>query len=162
MGRGTTIRIYLPAKLDPGAARAEEMDSSAPAGNGELILVVDDEPSILEITKGMLEANGYAAITACNGAEALGLYRSSGTKIRATITDLMMPVMDGASTIRELRRLDPSAIIIASSGFGVEHSAGADPAPAATMFLRKPYTAEKLLQVLHKVLHIREEDPGLQ
>ena len=162
MGRGTTFRIYLPAKLEPGAARAEELDSSAPAGNGELILVVDDEPSILEITKGMLEANGYAALTASNGVEALGLYRSSGKNIRATITDLMMPVMDGASTIRELRRLDPSSIIIASSGFGVEHSAGDDPASAATMFLRKPYTAEKLLQVLHEVLHAGTVPPGQQ
>lgn len=158
-GRGTTFRVYLPAGAPPGAAEAKKTDRRAPAGRGELILVVDDEPSIREITKGMLESNGYAALTACNGSEALGLYNLRKTEIRATITDLMMPVMDGSSTIRELRKLDPSSIIIASSGFGVDHAPEAAPAAGATTFLKKPYTAEKLLQVLHEVLH-KPEGPS--
>jgi len=158
-GRGTTFRIYLPATLEPRVARSEETDCNAPAGNGELILVVDDEPSILEITKGMLESNGYAALTARNGSEALALYRARGREISATITDLMMPVLDGASTIRELRTIDPSSIIIASSGIDPGQTADADPSAAATMFLRKPYTAEKLLQALHEVLHAPAAPP---
>jgi nitrogen-specific signal transduction histidine kinase/CheY-like chemotaxis protein len=151
--RGTTFRVYLPAQAESGTPKAKEVDKAAPAGLGELILLVDDEPSIREITRGMLESNGYTVLTACNGSEAVGLYRLRKHEIKATITDLMMPVMDGSSTIRELRKLDPASIIIASSGFAADHSPESPPPHEATKFLRKPYTAETLLQVLHEVLH---------
>jgi PAS domain S-box-containing protein len=150
---GTTFRVYLPAQGKSGASEAQGADRRAPSGHGELILVVDDEPSIREITRGMLESKGYSVLTACNGSEAVGLYRLRKDEIRATITDLMMPVMDGSSMIRELRGLDPAAIIIASSGSVAGHPAESPPAHGATMVLGKPYTAEKLLQVLDDALH---------
>jgi PAS domain S-box-containing protein len=151
--KGTTFRVYLPAQAESGAPEAQRADTRAPAGRGELILVVDDEPSIREITRGMLESKGYAVLTACNGSEAVGLFRLRKGEIKATITDLMMPVMDGSSTIRALRDLDPASIIIASSGFVAGHSPESTTAHEATVFLSKPYTAEKLLQVLDDVLH---------
>jgi two-component system cell cycle sensor histidine kinase/response regulator CckA len=150
---GTTFRVYLPAQAGSGAPEAQGADRRVPAGQGELILVVDDEPSIREITRGMLESKGYSVLTACNGSEAVGIYRLRKDEIRATITDLMMPVMDGSSMIRELRTLDPASVIIASSGFVAGHPQETPPAHGATMFLTKPYTAEKLLQVLDDVLH---------
>jgi PAS domain S-box-containing protein len=153
--RGTTFRAYLPAQAESSTPKAKKADKRAPAGLGELILVVDDEPSIREITRGMLESNGYTVLTACNGSEAVGLYRLRRHEIKATITDLMMPVMDGATTIRELRKLDPASIIIASSGFA-DRSPGSTTPHEATQFLGKPYTAETLLQVLHELLHPNE------
>ena len=159
-GPGDDVQGLPPGECLPGAPGGEAVDMRAPAGRGELILVIDDEQSIRDITKGMLESNGYAALTASNGSEALELYSLRKHEIKATITDLMMPVMDGTSTIREMRKLDPSSIIIASSGFGADHSPeGAHPS-GATMFLKKPYTAERLLQALHDALTIRKGPPA--
>ena len=152
-GRGTTFRVYLPAQAKSGSPLALPVERKRPPGHGELILVVDDEQAIREITKGMLEANGYAALTARNGSEALDMYRLRRGEIRATITDIMMPVMDGPGLIRELRNLDPSSVIIASSGLGSDRTREPESAPGATMFLRKPYTVESLLQSLNDVLH---------
>jgi two-component system, cell cycle sensor histidine kinase and response regulator CckA len=157
--KGTTFRVYLPAQRESGAPEMQTTDRAAPAGRGELILVVDDEPSIREITRGMLESKGYSVLTACNGSEAVELYLLRKDEIRATITDLMMPVMDGSSVIRTLRELDPDSIIIAPSGFVADHSPESAPAHEATMFIRKPYTAEKLLQVLDELFHTQGRRP---
>jgi CheY-like chemotaxis protein len=96
MGRGTQFKIYLPAAETPFSIPAEHFSSMA-VGHGELILVVDDELAIREITKGTLEAYGYRALTAADGTEAVALYAQHKDEIRLVLTDLMMPYMDRSS-----------------------------------------------------------------
>ncbi|MDI6804421.1 MAG: PAS domain S-box protein [Bacteroidota bacterium] len=153
VGKGTTFKIYIPA------AETEQVKASGfeikdlLSGNGELILVVDDEASICEITKQTLETFGYRAITACDGTEALAIYASQGKDIALVITDMTMPIMDGARTIHALRKMNPSVKIIASSGLTGNGHVVTDKELGVNTFITKPYTAEKLLEVVHLVLH---------
>ena len=148
-GRGTQFKIYLPVagSVSPGMA-----DSSTllKAGNGELILVVDDELAIREIAKGTLEAYGYRALTASDGTEAVALYAQHKNEIKVVLTDIMMPYMDGLLTIRALQKLNPNVRIIASSGLAENSKI-----EGVRGFLPKPYTAERLLNTLAEVIEQR-------
>jgi len=117
-----------------------------------LILVVDDEESIREITRGTLETFGYKVLTASDGTEALALYADKKNEIAVVLTDMVMPFMDGPATIRALQRMDPKVRIIAASGLGAGQRAGEGALEGVSVFLNKPYTAEKLLNTLAQVL----------
>jgi CheY-like chemotaxis protein len=116
------------------------------------VLVVDDEFSIRDITQQTLEAFGYRVITASDGAGAIALYAKHASEIAVVLTDMMMPVMDGATTIQVLQRINPAVKIIAASGLEsvgkVPKGRGAEPKD----FLAKPYTAEALLKLIREVL----------
>ncbi|MEK6288463.1 MAG: PAS domain S-box protein [Acidobacteriota bacterium] len=146
-GRGTQFKIYLPAAETPFSVQADSL-ASLPVGRGELILVVDDEIAIREITKGTLEAYGYRALTAADGTEAVALYAQHKDEIKVVLTDLMMPYMDGPVTIRALQKMNPNVRIIASSGLA-ENSRAIE---GVKSFLPKPYTAERLLNTLAEVI----------
>ena len=121
-------------------------------GNGELILIVDDETSILEITRETLETYGYSVMVARDGAEAVGMYAQYKNDIQVVITDMMMPVMDGGATIDAIRKIKATVKIIASSGFMEDAKVSEMVGKEADAFLHKPYTAEKLLDVIRTVL----------
>ena len=153
-GKGTTFKIYLPAQGgdESGIQKREASVEQFPRGNGELILVVDDEASILDITKQTLEAFGYGVITADDGAQAIGQFALTRDRVKLVLTDMMMPVMDGPALIAALRRIDPHVRIIAASGL----NANGNVAKAANLgvkhFLPKPYSADTLLVALQRVL----------
>lgn len=154
VGKGTRFMVYLPAietsQTKEARARREER---LPLGNGELILVVDDEASVIEITRATLETYGYRVITASDGVEAIALYIENQKEIKAVILDMMMPIMDGAATIRALRRIDPGVKMIAVSGLKGNEGATMVSESEVKAFLSKPYTAESLLKVLYEVLN---------
>jgi PAS domain S-box-containing protein len=153
VGKGTSFKVYLPAietteTLDREKKKTEEL----PPGKGQLILVVDDENSICEITRVTLEAHGYNVITANDGAEAVALYAQDAEKIEAVILDMVMPIMDGPETIRALLTIDPRAKIIAASGLMERNILTRIRETDVSAFLSKPYTADTLLNTLHEVL----------
>ncbi|HEX5888548.1 MAG TPA: PAS domain S-box protein [Pyrinomonadaceae bacterium] len=150
--KGSQFTLYLPAVDTPGAIDAAVLQSDLPIGHSELILVVDDEESIREITRGTLETFGYRVLTASDGTEALALYADKKNEIAAVLTDMVMPFMDGAATIRALQRMNPKVRIIAASGLGAGQHAGEGTLEGVSVFLNKPYTAEKLLKTLAQVL----------
>jgi PAS domain S-box-containing protein len=152
-GEGTTFRVFLPSPENPHRVRPESTSlTSMPRGNGETILVVDDEPSILAVTGDTLEAFGYHILTARDGAEALAVYEQHRDEIDVVLTDLTMPVMDGTATIRELLKINPALKIIASSGFKTGHTVPLSPKTRGRTFLAKPYTADALLKTVRKIL----------
>ena len=150
--KGSQFTIYLPALDTPGAVDSVALQTDLPLGHGELILVVDDEESIREITRGTLETFGYTVVTASDGTEALALYADKKHEIAAVLTDMVMPFMDGSATIRALQRMNPNVRIIAASGLGAGQRAGEGALEGVAVFLNKPYTAEKLLKTLAQVL----------
>ena len=150
--KGSQFALYLPALNTPGSVDAAVAQTDLPLGNGELILVVDDEESIREITRGTLETFGYRVLTASDGTEALALYADKKNEIAAVLTDMVMPFMDGPATIRALQRMNPKVRILAASGLGTGHHAGEGVLEGVAVFLNKPYTAEKLLKTLAQVL----------
>ncbi len=152
IGRGSTFKVYLPA-LDSGTIiQHVKPVAEYPAGNGELILVVDDEASIRDITRFTLEMYHYSVLTASDGAKAFELYTAHQSEIALVLTDMMMPLMDGAALIRLLREKNPTVKIIASSGIAPRLQTSGLNEYGADGFLPKPYTAERLLTTINTVL----------
>ncbi len=151
VGKGTEFEIYLPAANTNVERQTEYFQTHA--GNGELILVVDDEPSIRDITLATLEQYNYQVMTANDGIEAIALYAQHKNKISAAIIDMMMPNMDGATTIDTLHKMNPYLRMIAVSGLATSEQVPFDKTSKSTAFLPKPYTASDLLTALHSVLN---------
>jgi CheY-like chemotaxis protein len=148
-GLGTRFKIYLPA--DPAlqvVASTPPLQGDLPHGHDELVLLVDDEFSIRDITQRTLEAFGYRVITAKNGAEAVDLFTKQAQQIAVVLTDMMMPVMDGATAIPLLKHINPAAKIIVVSGL----EAPKDTRANIDDFLLKPYSAKTLIQLVRNVL----------
>jgi PAS domain S-box-containing protein len=145
----TEFKVYLPAIVAEVPLEIEELQT--PPGNGELILVVDDEPAIREITQTTLENHNYQVITANDGIEAIALYAQYKNKIKAAIIDMMMPNMDGSTTINTLQRMNPSLPIIAVSGLASSEQIPLHKNSKLSAFLPKPYTAHELFKTLHKL-----------
>ena len=152
LNRGTTFFVYLPAQEGAQVVLVENEQGSLPMGQGELLLAVDDEVSVLAMTKETLETYGYRVVTARDGTEAVAVFTAHRDEIKGVLTDMLMPHMDGPTTIRVLKRIDPSIRIIAASGLmdgeKVKDATGME----RIAFLMKPYTAEKLLTTVHRVL----------
>ncbi len=158
IGRGTTFKVYLPAATTQTVAPSAPQ-AGAPLGRGELVLVIDDEAAIREITQDTLEAHGYRVLTASEGAEAVALFARSAGGVAVVLTDMTMPLMDGQATIRALRRIDPNVPIIATSGLAANGLAAPEDGTTQA-FLLKPYTAERLLTTLRAVLEAKEGASG--
>jgi two-component system cell cycle sensor histidine kinase/response regulator CckA len=151
VGKGTAFKVYLPAITTPEILIAQEYQHELPEGHGESILVVDDEDQIREVTKKTLETHGYRVITANNGEEAIALYKQNREEIKLVLMDMMMPVMDGSVSIRELRKTNPEVKIIAVSGLSEKDKITKADDIQIQAFLMKPYTAQKLLKAIYEV-----------
>ncbi len=152
-GKGTTFKVYLLATdLASDGQNKQATQATTLRGNGEMILVVDDEASILSITGKTLQAFGYRVLTAPNGAEAVALYAQNQNEIAVVLTDMMMPVMDGPATIYALMKIHPAVKIIAASGLTANGSGNKSPGQHIKHFLTKPYTADALLTTLRAIL----------
>jgi CheY-like chemotaxis protein len=155
-GKGTTFKIYLPAMDSPSeAGRAPTAEMSLPRGNGETVLLVDDEPSMRTITGQTLQAFGYRVLTATDGADAVAVYLAHRKEVAVVLTDMMMPVMDGPAMIHALMRINPEIKIIATSGLNANGGLTKVSEVRIKHFLTKPYTAGTLLKTLRAIL---EED----
>ncbi len=152
VGKGTKFKVYLPAIETTEIKELHEKHLELPAGHGELILVVDDEASVLEITKVILEASRYRVITASDGTEAVALYLQNKGEIKLVLMDMMMPIMDGPASIRALRSVNPQVKVIAVSGLNEDDKLAEITGTGVCTFLSKPYTAETLLKTLYSVL----------
>jgi CheY-like chemotaxis protein len=152
-GKGSNFRVYLPA-LEPAAGRRSEEPAlvTLPRGQGETILIVDDESSIRTITSQTLEAFGYKTLAAGDGAEAVAIYARHRDQIAVVLTDMAMPIMDGPATIRALQKIDSGVRIIAATGLKTENSEARALSAGIRHFLAKPYTAETLLKTLRAIL----------
>ena len=148
VGRGSKFNVYIPARTEATEERGVPV-TELPRGHGELVLVVDDEPAVRQITQQTLEAFGYRVAVAADGAEAVAIYARRSAEIAVVLTDMMMPVMDGPATIRVLRKMNPSVRIIAASGLDANaHGVGL----GISHFLPKPYAADRLLTTLRQIL----------
>jgi PAS domain S-box-containing protein len=150
VGRGTEFQIYLPAVAVVEYNRQTEQDT--PYGNGELILVVDDEAGVREATKTSLETFNYKVLTANDGIEAIATYAENRARIQLVLVDMLMPAMDGITTIRTLQKLNPQIKAIATSGLASKDHLNGMADTEVQAFLAKPYTAQELLQTIKQVL----------
>jgi len=144
VGQGTQFQIYLPTSDAP---RLDQNEPELPSGQQQLILVVDDERAISELIKTTLETYNYRVLIANNGAEAIEIYHQQ-REIASVLIDLMMPVMDGLTTVTALHQLNPNLPVVAMSGLSSVESVAQAKRFGCRYFLPKPYTTQDLLQVL--------------
>ena len=158
-GKGSLFRVFLPAS--PGTFSSETTfeikHPSLPKGNGDTILLVDDEAEILKANQKILERYNYKVLIAGDGAEGLAAYAHHRKAIKAIVTDIMMPRVDGLALIRAVKKLDQRVPIIASSGLGKSLDRNGTKSELDSLrvekFLMKPFSADVLLCALSDVLH---------
>ncbi len=150
VGTGTQFRVFLPAVAATQTPPVDDLE--LPQGHGELILVVDDEAPIREITKTSLETYNYRVSTASDGIEAVAVYAQQKNDISLVLVDMMMPSMDGATTIRTLQKINFQIKIIAVSGLAPNDQVAKAASVGLKAFLSKPYTTQELLKTIDRVL----------
>jgi CheY-like chemotaxis protein len=152
VGHGSTFELYLPATLAAKAAGLSDRERLPPRGRDEIILVVDDEAAVRQVVRCTLESHGYRVIAAAEGNDALARFAQHRAEVKAVLTDMMMPGMDGPSLISALRQLEPRLPILGMTGWGSRSSIKRLDSPALQALLTKPFTRTKLLAVLHRAL----------
>ncbi len=153
LGRGTEFEVFLPAINVEETQEIGESNDTFLLGKGELILVVDDEASICEITKTSLETYNYKVLTARDGIEAITLYVEHKEKIALVLTDMMMPLLDCPKIIQAFQKINPDVKIIVISGAPSTSKIQELRHLGIKMFLPKPYTLDTLLETLQKILN---------
>ena len=123
-----------------------------PKGNGETILIIDDEPSFVEITKILLTHSGYTILTAKNGIEGIERFKNNIQSVKVIVCDLNMPKMGGNSAVQTFLSLNPDIKILIISGSIEEDKIPKYLEPGKIEFLHKPFMTETLLQILARLL----------
>jgi PAS domain S-box-containing protein len=152
LGLGSRFMVYIPAVDELSIPQAPSSASTLARGNGEVLLVVDDEESIREVALRTLEAYGYRVLLASNGFEALTIFQESPESIQVVLTDMMMPIMDGPTLIKSLKRLEPQVKIIGASGMADHELVTQAMEAGIADFLDKPYSLDTLLAALSRVI----------
>ncbi len=150
LGVGTSFEVYWPITA---AAKAESVPATPVtgedfAGENKLILVVDDELSILHAAQVALKSAGCRVATARDGFSAIDEFRQVRGEVAAIVLDVMMPGLDGAATLAKLRAEDPNCRVLLTSGLRLPAGLTAATRDHRIAFLAKPYTAEQLIAAL--------------
>ena len=154
LGAGTSFKIYFPALTENQPELVRKEIGALPVGFGELILVVDDEAAVREIAKITLESHGYRVLEAVDGDQAVKIYNQQKQEIKLVISDMEMPVMNGAAMIRALEKICPQLRVISASGMiSTSHPPqNTVPANPFHVVLPKPFTAAELLHAVRNLL----------
>lgn len=153
-GQGTTFSIYLPGAtcVEP-RNRNLSMEPELLQGNGETILMADDEVAILDVAEELLVESGYRVIKARSGEEVLDVYRREGPSVDLVILDLGMPGMGGEKCLEQLKQLNPKVKVVVASGYSSHRIAKKPKDFGAAAFLCKPYRLQGLLLEIRSVLN---------
>ena len=155
-GKGAEFLVYLPTCHRDESSPAPPA-TVAPRGNGETVLVVDDEPGIRSITSEILSRHGYRVLIAADGTDAMALVAQHRSKVEVVVTDVMMPHMDGVALVRSLRKLAPNTRVIAFSGLSKDPTLAPKIEELRRLglppVLSKPLAAPELLMAVHEVLN---------
>jgi CheY-like chemotaxis protein len=155
-GRGSTFRIYLPMADRADTSQPGGRDVQADMASGsETILLVEDDASVRDLAREVLEMNGYTVIEAGDGVEALAIYGQKAPEIDMMVTDLVMPRLGGRELAREVARDQPELPVLYLSGYtdsAALHQGGLD----GSYFLQKPFTPAALAHKIREVLDATE------
>ncbi len=157
-GRGTTFKIYLPRAYERAPMRPQETLATAPLPRGsETVLVVEDEPSVLEVATEVLRQHGYTVLSAASPGDALRIAQEYHDPIHLLITDVVMPVMSGRELADYILRLHPQIRVLYVSGYTENTIVHQGILEEGIHFLPKPYTPAQLLRKVREVL---ESEPS--
>ncbi|MCH9680734.1 MAG: response regulator [Deltaproteobacteria bacterium] len=157
VGRGSCVTVHLPASSRGGAGQARAQVEAAPArGNGELLMIVEDDEGVLFAHTTLFEALGYTVVTARNGREALGAYHQYRTRLRVVVTDMVMPQMGGLELVRALRRCGCVAKVVVLTGYQLSAQWRQVWGDDVVDVLVKPLKTEKLARTIQYALRLGE------
>jgi len=151
-GKGTTVRIFLQCHEGDAVTPRKDIKAGSPKGQGETILVVEDEAVILNLIRTMLERLGYAVLTASTREEAIRLAETHISKINMLLTDVIMPEMNGRELAERLILLKPNLKILFMSGYTANVIAHRGVLEEGVHFIQKPFSMKNLAIRVHEVL----------
>jgi signal transduction histidine kinase/CheY-like chemotaxis protein len=151
-GKGTIFDIYLPEVLEPTAPYIGKPVSVMPRGEGETILIVEDDGRVRDLLRSVLESLGYKVLHAENGIGALRLYEAKRDDIKLIITDMVMPGMNGVELSRMLKERDPSLKIIGVSGYPTRMQVKDMRDSGIIEWIPKPFKLQDIAAKVYKVL----------
>jgi len=149
-GSGTTFKIYL-----PGAEKKVEMVAKSARQiikGSETVLLVDDEPMVLEVGINMLKKLGYTVLEAKGGREAVKVYKANKDKINLVILDMVMPDRGGGETYDQMKEIDPTVTVLLSSGYSIDGQATEILERGCNGFIQKPFTIKELSGRIREIL----------
>jgi PAS domain S-box-containing protein len=160
-GQGSCFELYFPATARVQTPADQPIDPKLLHGQGQLILVIDDEAIVRELLSSVLEHYGYKVVTVAEGSEAVRIFSRQHAAIAAVISDMVMPGMDGPALVKALREIHPGVRLIGMSGLAEKISPTGSRCPwDLPLFLTKPFPTEKLLIALHELLQAPAEQPA--
>jgi len=151
-GKGSTFTVYLPAVQPQELSPVEEVVAEIPRGHGETVLVAEDEPMVLEISKALLEHLGYHVLTATNGQEAVDIFNQHQDQIALILADMVMPQMDGVDVLEALQAQDPEVKVVLVTGYPLGKEAPKVLGKGFINWLQKPIRLTRLARVVDQVL----------
>ncbi len=160
VGRGTTFHIYLPRLATAPLAATMESPALPARGQGEIILLVEDEPSVQEMGVIALNRQGYRVLTAVNGRQALEVWAKHKDEIALLLTDMIMPEgISGQQLARQLLEEKPALKVVYSSGYNAEIAGKELKLTDGINFLAKPYELERLFRTVRAALDSKRSRP---
>jgi PAS domain S-box-containing protein len=150
-GHGTTFKIYMPVAKDTAAETAAPAPVARPRGS-ETILLVEDEPGVRAIARGILSRAGYKVLEAADGAAALRLFESTKEPIHLVLTDVVMPGMSGRELVEELAKRKPELKVLYMSGYTDDTVVHHGVLDRGIAFLQKPIMPDALGKKVREVL----------
>lgn len=151
-GQGTTFNIYLPRHAVQGVPSRETIVPEAPKGHGECVLLVEDEPTLLEMTRQILEFNDYVVLPVNNPVEALRIAKEHPGVIHLLITDVVMPVMNGRELAEKICSTRPEMKCLFMSGYTADIIAHNGVLDEGLHFIQKPYSLQALATKVHELI----------
>ncbi|HLF67639.1 MAG TPA: ATP-binding protein, partial [Gammaproteobacteria bacterium] len=155
IGVGTKFTLYLPALPLQNIANQLHAVVKIPNGQGELILLVEDDPTVLLVTQSILERLGYQVLSAANGRFALDMYYRYRDKINLVLTDVTMPDIDGLTLCKELRAKNKAVKVVAMTGYPLKEETDSLKAHGFVGWLAKPLNIEKVAQEMNRALSVK-------
>jgi len=155
VGRGSSFSIYFPA-VDAPLMSVITPEIKDAEGQGEIILLVEDDEALRNSLSTYLALHGYKLLEASNGAQALHIASQHAGSIQVLITDMLLPILSGAEVAREVAKISPRAVTLYMSGYTDRELSGYDPAKLRTGFLQKPFALQTLLEKLRERIMARE------
>jgi PAS domain S-box-containing protein len=151
-GKGSVFGVYIPIHKGPRQPKIAPEPETASGHGNETILLADDDPIILKMTREILMHSGYTVLTASDGVEALEVFAAHRDEIRMVVTDLIMPRMNGRETITQIRKEKQDLPVILVSGHTFEIIDLAAMENLNIVFMPKPVNFQKLLAMIRTVL----------
>ena len=150
---GAKFEIYLPASfIKKVGIRKREMKLEDFQGNGEKLLLVEDEEGIRELVSGVLQEYGYIVFKAENAKEALKIFKKNQGNIDLVFCDVVLPDINGLVLVEELLKQKPNLSVLLTSGYTGDKSQWPKIQKKGYRFLKKPFSLDELLRLIHKEL----------